>query len=546
MNHCLIHINDTFKNRHLIKMLCIGFCSIAVSVNTQANSTDLTFDADVYSSWGTGYCARIKVTNTGLTIVDHPTDISFSLASNTTISSSWNGIVSREGKQVQAVYPSWVSSLNPGTSKSYFGFCTSGTSHSVCNWNLVTDEPEPIKIPAEFSAKTNIFSSWANGYCAKILVTNTGSRAARPEDIRFLLAPDTQINNSWNGTVTRTDETLNVAYPGWAGQLQVGQTQQYFGYCASGTGHPYDLYAYEDSSTDLPTNSTTAGIASAEVTPENSIQIIAPYSDDENHTNSISIAYKQHFESNWTAWETDSTHSSTPCIATITDLEAGTSYDIRITFSDTDGITGNSVQIISSLMLAGGGDTSVSDAFARGINLPNTSRMILSKEDIARWKSWGINTMRIGFGKDDPTSSYIDAPVEGDIWLPYTQSKARLQRWLTWMAEYNITAMVTLDQLWGDGIPEMWGNQGNNPYLQHRIALAGAMAEWLAQFPSVKYLEVWNEPNPYNNLYRDYFLPTVINEIRDINQQIEIVCMSPFDWGLLQGLKTGMVFPEQA
>ena len=84
-----------------------------------------------------------------------------------------------------------------------------------------------------------------------------------------------------------------------------------------------------------------------------------------------------------------------------------------------------------------------------------------------------------GFGKDDPTSSYTDAPVEGDIWLPYTQSKARLQQWFTWMAEYNITAMITLDQLWGDGIPEMWGNQGNNPYLQHRVTLAGEMTEWL-------------------------------------------------------------------
>jgi len=132
----------------------LGF---TLSDNTQANSIDLTFDADVFSSWGTGYCARIKVTNTGSTPVYHPTDVSFSLASNTTISSSWNGIVSREEVRIKAVYPPWIAALAPGTSKSHFGFCTSGVSRPVFNLNLITDTPEPTKAPAEFSTKKYLF-----------------------------------------------------------------------------------------------------------------------------------------------------------------------------------------------------------------------------------------------------------------------------------------------------------------------------------------------------------------------------------------------------
>jgi hypothetical protein len=63
------------------------------------------------------------------------------------------------------------------------------------------------------------------------------------------------------------------------------------------------------------------------------------------------------------------------------------------------------------------------------------------------------------------------------------------------------------------------------------------MADWLGRdWPLVRWLEPWNEPHPYHELNKTYFLDTSIAAIRATNSAITIVCMAPADWGLPRGL----------
>jgi endoglucanase len=80
--------------------------------------------AELQSSWDTGYCAGLKVTNTGGSALRAAT-VTFSLDPRATITSSWNGTVTRSGAAVNVALPSWAGALAPGASATTFGFCAS-------------------------------------------------------------------------------------------------------------------------------------------------------------------------------------------------------------------------------------------------------------------------------------------------------------------------------------------------------------------------------------------------------------------------------------
>ncbi|NIR98037.1 MAG: glycoside hydrolase family 9 [Gammaproteobacteria bacterium] len=114
---------------------------------------------------------------------------------------------------------------------------------------LQSELPPPEDDPGasstgSFSADTNVYDSWAEGYCVKFAITNIGSVQAQPGGIRFGLASGTEITNSWNGTVSRTGEDVDVTLPAWIGLMQPGQTRTDFGYCAAGTARPASVEVY--------------------------------------------------------------------------------------------------------------------------------------------------------------------------------------------------------------------------------------------------------------------------------------------------------------
>lgn len=187
----------------------------------------------------------------------------------------------------------------------------------------------------------------------------------------------------------------------------------------------------------------------------------------------------------------------------------------------------------------------------RGANITCAEETEISAGDVALWKAWGINLVRINFNKDDLMNYKSGTPTPDDVWVPYVRNRARLEAWLALFDANEIEVMVCLDYLWGDDHKggTVWQNGGDNDYLEHRLKLTAAMAAWFkSDWPLVRFLELWNEPHPYNEIYRTRFLDAAVAEVRSVNSDITIVCMSPSDWGLIPGIAgwTGVSDPKVA
>jgi hypothetical protein len=96
-------------------------------------------------------------------------------------------------------------------------------------------------------------------------------------------------------------------------------------------------------------NTTTAGAATATATGLTLIAVSMPYTGDANGNNTYTVDYKLSSDSSWTNWVTGAAHVASPYATTITGLTPATSYDVRVTYNDADGVTGTNPQTISGV-----------------------------------------------------------------------------------------------------------------------------------------------------------------------------------------------------
>jgi predicted CxxxxCH...CXXCH cytochrome family protein len=98
-------------------------------------------------------------------------------------------------------------------------------------------------------------------------------------------------------------------------------------------------------------NTTTAGTATASAAGTTAISVSAPYTDDANANNTCLIEYKLSTAGTYTTWQTLA-HAVSPYSTTITGLAANTAYNVRVTYQDTDGVTGTAQQVLNVSTLA--------------------------------------------------------------------------------------------------------------------------------------------------------------------------------------------------
>ena len=77
-----------------------------------------------------------------------------------------------------------------------------------------------------------------DNYCATIRVTNASGVAKKPRVLRFRLVPSVAMTSSWNGTVKRTADVVDVTLPTWVATLAPGAASSDFGFCTGGTTRP--------------------------------------------------------------------------------------------------------------------------------------------------------------------------------------------------------------------------------------------------------------------------------------------------------------------
>lgn len=102
---------------------------------------------------------------------------------------------------------------------------------------------------------------------------------------------------------------------------------------------------------DLVNNKIVVGIATAENNGNNSIDVIMPYTNDDNANSTYTIDYKLSSDNIWINWVAEAPNTPSPYINTIQNLIGGNLYDVRATYLDSEGVTGDNPQIISGIFI---------------------------------------------------------------------------------------------------------------------------------------------------------------------------------------------------
>ncbi|MCB2181050.1 MAG: hypothetical protein KQH63_03365 [Desulfobulbaceae bacterium] len=93
---------------------------------------------------------------------------------------------------------------------------------------------------------------------------------------------------------------------------------------------------------------TYAYQANAEPYSNTAIAVSMPYRGDDNSNNTYTIEYKLSSSSTWLYWGANPKgHTASPYVETITGLVDGETWDVRLTYNDTDGVYGSPVQFFT-------------------------------------------------------------------------------------------------------------------------------------------------------------------------------------------------------
>ena len=212
-----------------------------------------------------------------------------------------------------------------------------------------------------------------------------------------------------------------------SGNYQMNAGGKYFGIgVGSISGEPYVLVADYDntrikkigydswvSSTHLTIGTavatTAAGSATATVASATSINVNMPYSDDSNSNNTYTVDYKLSSSGSWSNWVTAAVNTASPYVTTITGLTPGETYDVRMTYNDSDGVTGTNPQTVSSIVLpvdstAAGTATAVSASttsidvsmpYSNDGNANNTYTVDYKLSSSGSWANWVTAAARV-------------------------------------------------------------------------------------------------------------------------------------------------------
>lgn len=123
-----------------------------------------------------------------------------------------------------------------------------------------------------------------------------------------------------------------------------GSVTYYYKIFAMDTSGNYSTGAASSPFQPIVVNSTTAGTAFAS-SGLRRITVSTPYLNDDNFNNSCQLDYKVSTDTSWTLWSTSSCDGE----KIIQDLSSESTYDIRVTYQDPDGVIGDAEQIIGAV-----------------------------------------------------------------------------------------------------------------------------------------------------------------------------------------------------
>lgn len=177
-------------------------------------------DTRTVSDWGQGYCVDVTVTNARKGPLEWHVDVPV----EGRINNLWNGNYETSGDRIRVKGVEWNRRLEAGSSTN-FGFCAERDGH--------LQKQSPIRSDANNSAQLEtqirMQSDWGQGYCADVLVTNSGVAAV---DWKVSLQVDGRIYNLWKARHRQQGKTLTAEGYDYNNLIQPGETVD-FGFCAN-------------------------------------------------------------------------------------------------------------------------------------------------------------------------------------------------------------------------------------------------------------------------------------------------------------------------
>jgi GH18 family chitinase len=178
----------------------------------------LSTQLSVTNDWTTGYCASLLVTNSG-----GAGEWAVTVPFKDTMSSLWGGTYTLANGQMTVRGPESRKTIGEGETREV-GFCAVRKP--------VPPEEQPQPQPGQLIAKVTLSNDWKTGYCANIVVSNSGTTKA----VKWSLPVAVQgtVTSLWNGKYVQAGAgSITLSGPDWKPDLAAGASSGSIGFCAT-------------------------------------------------------------------------------------------------------------------------------------------------------------------------------------------------------------------------------------------------------------------------------------------------------------------------
>ena len=203
-----------------------------------------------------------------------------------------------------------------------------------------------------------------------------------------------------------------------------------------------------DGTMTISTARTTAGAATATAFSPSMIAVSMPYTLDTGGNNTYTVEYRLAGQNSYTAVVTAAAHVTSPFNTMITGLTPGTSYDIRLTYNDAEGVYGANPQLFTMSTMAAGVDqldawSNVYSAVPGTVSVSNvaTSSFTVS-EGSNRLLTAGVCINMAATATITSISVKLDSS-SGAAFTPIAAPSATAQREQCWMGYLTDTSITT-------------------------------------------------------------------------------------------------------
>lgn len=188
----------------------------------------------IFSDWGSGYCAQVNVSNTG-SVATSTWNVVLDVRT-ASITNVWNATDTVVGPANVHRFTAlaWNAALAPGAQTS-FGFCANRSGPSTPS---VTGTSATAAAPvAGATATLTVTSDWSTGYCAHIALANTGTKPTNGWRVGLDVG-ESSFTSTW-GFVDQLDAqlpTLHALSPLAYNAVVWPSSSTDLGFCAAKTG----------------------------------------------------------------------------------------------------------------------------------------------------------------------------------------------------------------------------------------------------------------------------------------------------------------------